>query len=673
MRNSLGLKGLFGVVVGSLLLGFLICGFIALSRLELLRIHGPLYLQVIQGKDLVADILPPPAYIIEAHLTLHEMVVAQTTGERRTLLARFRALEQDFLERERFWQTQTLPQPIAHAMHTGLFPSGNHFFTVANQQLIPDVERGDEAAIRRSLQEVKKAYDHHRQAVDQVVALANQNNVSVENLAQHEIGSGHFWLLLVFCLSVTFALVSSAWAARRIFRHLGGEPAQAQEIVGHLAKGDLTVIIDPTIENSTMLGGIRNMVEQFSDVVGSMDLINREIVQSSFQVASISKKIAHSTDAQQQETKQVAQATQALQDLLDRVRTMTESSQRQTEEVEAQAKAGMASVTTILREMDDAVKCVDLSENSVRSLAQSSSEINAIVSSIETIAGQTNLLALNAAIEAARAGEQGRGFAVVAEEVRTLATKTGEATSTIQSIVKDLTLRVEQTLQAMTQVAHVVKETQRRARQNGDAIEVMADKAHESSNYSRQIAQASTQQIEQLKTLDKQISTLFSTINSNGSTLDLIHLISASLNKSVDVLEKKIAFFKLNSPAEHRGHPNDQRHFQRSGNGLLVTVLHQGMSLAARSQDFSLGGMLLMVTAPLAAKVGETIELEIKPPMRDIQQYLKQPPVTVKARIIRAEKSAGGHTYAVAFDNLPASAQQALSHALSFYGARQSA
>ncbi len=62
-------------------------------------------------------------------------------------------------------------------------------------------------------------------------------------------------------------------------------------------------------------------------------------------------------------------------------------------------------------------------------------QMNEVISGINSISSQTNLLALNASIEAARAGEAGRGFAVVADEIRQLAEETQKMTANMGEFV----------------------------------------------------------------------------------------------------------------------------------------------------------------------------------------------------------------------------------------------
>ncbi|MCZ4332569.1 methyl-accepting chemotaxis protein [Aeromonas hydrophila] len=124
----------------------------------------------------------------------------------------------------------------------------------------------------------------------------------------------------------------------------------------------------------------------------------------------------------------------------------------------------------------------------INQLNEQSKNIEAIVSTISSIADQTNLLALNAAIEAARAGDQGRGFAVVADEVRQLAARTSLSTDEIAKVVqknRELTAKVTDDMARVAGSAELGKQ------QIDKVNEVMAEIRQEANNVSATVSSLS--------------------------------------------------------------------------------------------------------------------------------------------------------------------------------------
>ena len=68
-----------------------------------------------RGKDVVADILPPPLYVLEAELTVIQLQSAKG-AEIQPLLAKLESLKKDYDDRNAFWEKEALDPAVKNAL-----------------------------------------------------------------------------------------------------------------------------------------------------------------------------------------------------------------------------------------------------------------------------------------------------------------------------------------------------------------------------------------------------------------------------------------------------------------------------------------------------------------------------------------------------------------------------
>ncbi len=105
MIKNLTLKGKFNLLIVLFTAGALLFGFAAFRMIANVKVNGPHYDLIIRGKDLQADILPPPAYILESYAVVLQSLNAGTPETVNALVEKGDALRKDFADRYAYWET----------------------------------------------------------------------------------------------------------------------------------------------------------------------------------------------------------------------------------------------------------------------------------------------------------------------------------------------------------------------------------------------------------------------------------------------------------------------------------------------------------------------------------------------------------------------------------------
>ncbi|TNH92610.1 methyl-accepting chemotaxis protein [Aeromonas sobria] len=265
-----------------------------------------------------------------------------------------------------------------------------------------------------------------------------------------------------------------------------------------VSSGDLTSRIDMQQFNNDELGtlakGFGEMQDNLRALVSEVSGSVVQLSSAAEEMSSVARQSASNMSAQQHELNQLATAMNEMQATVQEVSRNTSDAASAATSASETAEIGAKTVNDSILRIERVAGAIESTAVVIRQLGDDSRNIGMVLEVIRGIAEQTNLLALNAAIEAARAGEQGRGFAVVADEVRTLAKRTQDSTSQINTIIAELQQRAEQAGTTMLQSQELMNTTVSTAREAGASISQISGSVSSISHMNIQIATATEEQ-----------------------------------------------------------------------------------------------------------------------------------------------------------------------------------
>lgn len=375
------------------------------------------------------------------------------------------------------------------------------------------------------------------------VALAELNQLQATMEENRTSTSWNLMLIAGGILLVTLIIVNLFISG--ITRPLTMLGERMQALGG--TEGDLTQELESFshAELNAVAVGFNSFTRKIRTLIQELITLSGQLQQSAGSLAATAQQTLASTEEQQQQLQNVATAANEMSATATDVANLAGQTAQDASSSDQEITTTRGNLKSAVDEVSNMHQALDSASDSISHVAKRSDEIFSIIETIRNIADQTNLLALNAAIEAARAGDQGRGFSVVADEVRSLASRTQEATGEIDTLISALKNDVDDSVGRMRLCRERAVRTVDESQASYERLESVSGRISAISENTIQVATAAEEQSMVNEDINRNITNIGDAANMLAQAASQVSSLGDEVSSSARQLDQQLGRFKV--------------------------------------------------------------------------------------------------------------------------------
>lgn len=524
--KNLSMFGKLKLIIFVFSTGIILVAYNFYTTTELLRVNGEIYNEIAKSKDLIADILPPPHYIIESYLNAYRMLDAKDPSELEGIIQKSISLRKEYEASQQRWLKEIPNDSFREDFLINSHQPVMEFFRITENHFIPLVRSGNLAEAEVLLEtDLTKHYETHRKFIDAVVIRANDHSNKLQLYANEVLSEKAILLISVFVL-VSLSIVIIILI---IFKNITVSIKKVLETAKEISKGHVKARSNVSSDDE-----IGEMGKTFDEMAANLDEFANKLNLISDGNLNISVNVIDSKDELNPALKAIVSA---INNLIAETNKLTKAAMEgklqirgnealfdgSYREIVQGLNSTLESMVRPLAESQDVLHQLGKGDLTVRMHGEYKGDFLIIKNSVNTLAESFNRALTNVRMAVEATASASSQISASTEEMATGANEQTYQTTEIASAIEEMTTTIIENTKNVTEAALQAKKAGEAAAEGGNVIKGTIDRMNRIADVVKNAADT----VQDLGANSEQIGSIVQVINDIADQTNLLALNAA--------------------------------------------------------------------------------------------------------------------------------------------------